>query len=124
MTPLSTESTTARATAACAGPNICTACAAPLIVTLLKRLVPASRGWSGARRRRGARRRNVHDVNEPDAVYDVDPSREIERIGMESKAVLLGLRYDQSDSRIPRHRWAHASALEIEAIDKPLAVLR
>src|SRR5215217_6337143 len=39
MTPLSTESTTARATAACAGPNICTACFAPLIVTLLNRIV-------------------------------------------------------------------------------------
>ena len=36
MTPLSTESTTARATAAWAGPNIWTACLAPLIVTLLK----------------------------------------------------------------------------------------
>ena len=35
ITPLDTESTTARATAAWAGPNICTACLAPLIVTLL-----------------------------------------------------------------------------------------
>src|SRR3954449_12490011 len=39
MTPLSTESTIARATAACAGPNICTACLAPLMVTLLNRMV-------------------------------------------------------------------------------------
>src|SRR5437773_10426751 len=48
MTPLSTESTTARATAACAGPNICTACFAPLIVTLLKRSVSGLAGRFGA----------------------------------------------------------------------------
>ncbi len=47
MTPLSTESTTARATAACAGPNICTACVAPLIVTLLKRMVSGFAGRFG-----------------------------------------------------------------------------
>ena len=47
MTPLSTESTTARATAACAGPNICTACPAPLIVTLLKRSVSGFAGRFG-----------------------------------------------------------------------------
>ena len=48
MTPLSTESTTARATAAWAGPNICTACLAPLIVTLLKRIVSGLAGRFGA----------------------------------------------------------------------------
>src|SRR6185295_4662393 len=48
MTPLSTESTTARATAACAGPNICTACLAPLMVTLLKRIVSGLAGRLGA----------------------------------------------------------------------------
>src|SRR5438874_3026099 len=48
MTPLATESTTARATAACAGPNICTACLAPLIVTLLKRSVSGFAGRFGA----------------------------------------------------------------------------
>ena len=48
MTPLSTESTTARATAAWAGPNIWTACFAPLIVTLLKRMVS---GFAGQVRR-------------------------------------------------------------------------
>ena len=48
MTPLSTESTTARATAAWAGPNICTACFAPLIVTLLKRSVSGLAGRFGA----------------------------------------------------------------------------
>ena len=47
MTPLSTESTTARATAACAGPNICTACFAPLIVTLLNRIVSGLAGRFG-----------------------------------------------------------------------------
>src|SRR5216117_484154 len=47
ITPLSTESTTARATAACAGPNICTACFAPLIVTLLKRRVSGLAGRFG-----------------------------------------------------------------------------
>jgi len=35
MIPCSTESATALATAACAGPNICTACVAPLMVTLV-----------------------------------------------------------------------------------------
>ena len=39
ITPEATLSITARATAACAGPNICTACLAPLIVTLLNRMV-------------------------------------------------------------------------------------
>src|SRR5580765_6506652 len=48
MTPLSTESTTARATAACAGPNIWTACFAPLIVTLLNRIVSGLAGRFGA----------------------------------------------------------------------------
>src|SRR6266576_3962560 len=48
MTPLSTESTTARATAAWAGPNICTACLAPLIVTLLKRIVSGFAARFGA----------------------------------------------------------------------------
>src|SRR5215217_9624970 len=48
MTPLSTESTTARATAACAGPNICTACLAPLMVTLLNRMVSGLAGRFGA----------------------------------------------------------------------------
>src|SRR5215471_1206026 len=35
ITPSATLSATAMATACCAGPNICTACLAPLIVTLL-----------------------------------------------------------------------------------------
>src|SRR5206468_13012358 len=48
MTPLATESTTARATAACGGPNICTACFAPLIVTLLKSSVSGFAGRFGA----------------------------------------------------------------------------
>ncbi len=39
MVPSSTLSATASATACCAGPNICTACLAPLIVTLLNRIV-------------------------------------------------------------------------------------
>src|SRR5947209_890582 len=39
MTPSATQSVTALATAACAGPNICTACGAPLIVTLVMRTV-------------------------------------------------------------------------------------
>src|SRR4051812_493463 len=39
IVPSSTLSATASATACCAGPNICTACFAPLIVTLLKRIV-------------------------------------------------------------------------------------
>src|SRR5678809_1179246 len=47
MTPASTESTTARATAACAGPNICTACLAPLMVTLLNRMVSGLAGRFG-----------------------------------------------------------------------------
>ena len=48
MMPLSTESTTARATAACAGPNIWTACLAPLIVTLLNSNVSGFAGKFGA----------------------------------------------------------------------------
>src|SRR5690242_2443093 len=47
ITPASTESTTARATAAWAGPNICTACFAPLIVTLLKSSVSGFAGRFG-----------------------------------------------------------------------------
>ena len=39
ITPSATESATALATPCCAGPNICTACLAPLIVTLLNRIV-------------------------------------------------------------------------------------
>ena len=35
ITPLATLSATALATAACAGPNICTACLAPLMVTFV-----------------------------------------------------------------------------------------
>src|SRR5918996_4184798 len=48
MTPSLTESTTARATAACAGPNICTACFAPLMVTLLNSSVSGFAGRFGA----------------------------------------------------------------------------
>src|SRR3954447_1027620 len=48
MTPSRTESTTARDTAACAGPNICTACVAPLIVTLLEMIVSGLAGRFGA----------------------------------------------------------------------------
>src|SRR3954447_8002495 len=48
MTPSRTESTTARATAACAGPNICTAWVAPLIVTLLDMIVSGLAGRVGA----------------------------------------------------------------------------
>src|SRR4051812_6262748 len=48
MTPASTESTTARATAACAGPNIWTACLAPLMVTLLNMIVSGFAGRFGA----------------------------------------------------------------------------
>src|SRR3954468_8500071 len=48
MTPSRTESTTARATAACAGPNICTAWVAPLIVTLLAMIVSGLAGRFGA----------------------------------------------------------------------------
>ena len=47
MTPSATESMTARATAAWAGPNICTACLAPLIVTLLKSRVSGLAGRFG-----------------------------------------------------------------------------
>src|SRR2546426_1110404 len=47
MTPEDTLSTTARATAACAGPNICTACVAFLMVTLLKRSVSGFAGRLG-----------------------------------------------------------------------------
>src|SRR5688572_8577938 len=39
IVPSATLSATAFATAYCAGPNICTACLAPLIVTLLNRIV-------------------------------------------------------------------------------------
>src|SRR5579863_7225359 len=39
IVPSATESATALATAYCAGPNICTACLAPLIVTLLNMTV-------------------------------------------------------------------------------------
>src|SRR5439155_27376118 len=48
MTPAASESTTARATALCAGPNICTACFAPLMVTLLKSSVSGLAGRFGA----------------------------------------------------------------------------
>ena len=48
MTPSRTESTTARATAACAGPNICTAWVAPFIVTLLDMIVSGLAGRFGA----------------------------------------------------------------------------
>src|SRR5216110_2734928 len=47
MMPEDTLSTTARATAACAGPNICTACVAFLMVTLLKRSVSGFAGRLG-----------------------------------------------------------------------------
>src|SRR5437588_6025499 len=47
MTPDDTLSTTARATAACAGPNIWTACVAFLRVTLLKRRVSGLAGTLG-----------------------------------------------------------------------------
>src|SRR5262245_54211467 len=47
MVPSLTESMTARATAAWAGPNIWTACLAPLIVTLLKRSVSGLQGRLG-----------------------------------------------------------------------------
>src|SRR6267378_3818261 len=47
MTPEDTLSTTARATAACAGPNICTACVAFLMVTLLNRIVSGFAGRLG-----------------------------------------------------------------------------
>src|SRR5215210_4739500 len=48
MTPSRTESMTPRATAAWAGPNICTACAAPSIVTLLEMIVSGLVGRFGA----------------------------------------------------------------------------
>src|SRR3954451_6397438 len=48
MTPSRTESTTPRATAACAGPNICTAWVAPFIVTLLAMIVSGLAGRLGA----------------------------------------------------------------------------
>src|SRR5439155_4503147 len=47
MTPEEPLSTTARATAACAGPNICTACVAFFIVTLLNRSVSGFAGRLG-----------------------------------------------------------------------------
>src|SRR6185312_2639506 len=47
MTPSRTAWTTARATAACAGPNICTACVAPLMVTLLEMIVSGLHGRLG-----------------------------------------------------------------------------
>src|SRR5437868_7605661 len=47
MTPEDTLSTTARATAACAGPNICTACVAFFIVTLLNSSVSGLAGRLG-----------------------------------------------------------------------------
>src|SRR5947209_8774299 len=47
MTPSATESTTARETAAWAGPNNCTACVAPLIVTLLLMTVSGLAGRLG-----------------------------------------------------------------------------
>src|SRR5213596_3666668 len=47
MMPEDTLSTTARATAACAGPNICTAWVAPLMVTLLKRSASGLAGRFG-----------------------------------------------------------------------------
>src|SRR6266478_6620969 len=48
ITPACTLSATARATAACAGPNIWTACLAPLIVTLLNSSVLGLQGRFGA----------------------------------------------------------------------------
>src|SRR5215831_9050371 len=48
ITPSATESATALATACCAGPNICTACLAPLIVTLLNKTVFGLVGRFGA----------------------------------------------------------------------------
>src|SRR5216684_5926954 len=47
-TPSATLSATALATACCAGPNICTACLAPLIVTLLNRIVEGLQARFGA----------------------------------------------------------------------------
>src|SRR6266496_6604727 len=48
ITPSATLSATALATACCAGPNICTACLAPLIVTLLNRIVEGLQARFGA----------------------------------------------------------------------------
>ena len=48
IVPSATLSTTALATAACAGPNICTAWFAPLIVTLLNITVSGFAGTLGA----------------------------------------------------------------------------
>src|SRR5215470_13916087 len=48
MTPSATLSATALATACCAGPNICTACLAPLIVTLLNKIVGGLHNRFGA----------------------------------------------------------------------------
>src|SRR5215468_8413867 len=48
MMPSATLSATANATACCAGPNICTACFAPLIVTLLNRTVAGLHSRFGA----------------------------------------------------------------------------
>src|SRR3954469_17583063 len=48
MMPSRTASTTPRATPACAGPNICTAWVAPLIVTLLAMIVSGLAGRLGA----------------------------------------------------------------------------
>src|SRR6266567_5418851 len=47
-TPSATLSATALATACCAGPNICTACLAPLMVTLLNRIVEGLQARFGA----------------------------------------------------------------------------
>src|SRR5262245_64001767 len=48
MMPSATLSCTALATANCAGPNICTACLAPLMVTLLNSTVLGLQGRLGA----------------------------------------------------------------------------
>src|SRR5262245_12358094 len=48
ITPSATLSATALATACCAGPNICTACLAPLIVTLLNSTVEGLQAKFGA----------------------------------------------------------------------------
>src|SRR6516165_5908059 len=48
ITPSATLSATALATACCAGPNICTACLAPLIVTLLNKIVGGLHNRFGA----------------------------------------------------------------------------
>src|SRR5580693_2698767 len=49
IVPSATLSATALATACCAGPNICTACLAPLIVTLLNKIVEGLTARLGAR---------------------------------------------------------------------------